>query len=158
MFRGKDQCKSIQSCPKLSYLCKGKFLSWWQHLFRRARGVTEWLGEFENDVIQILLPWQSPDLNPTAHLWEILDQCTASPSSKHHYSTTVYAKVLSCYSTLSSHICNHTCCTSYLNISWLIYLANSSWNRKVSENVFNVYPWYVLISVYLKSKSWALSH
>ena len=89
-------------------------------LFRQAQGVTEWLDEFENDVIQIPLPLQSPDLTPTAHLWEILDQCIASLSSKQRYSTTVYAEVLSCYSTLSSHTCKHTLCTSYLNTSWLI--------------------------------------
>ena len=121
-------------------------------LFRQAQGVTEWLDEFENDVIQIPLPLQSPDLTPTAHLWEILDQCIASLSSKQRYSTTVYAEVLSCYSTLSSHTCKHTLCTSYLNTSWLI-LFNHQQLEQEHVCVFNVHPWYVLISVYLSLKA-----
>ena len=38
----------------------------------RVRGVTEWF-EYESDVGYMLLPLQSPDLNPGEQLWEILD-------------------------------------------------------------------------------------
>uniref|UniRef100_A0A3B4YAJ7 Tc1-like transposase DDE domain-containing protein n=1 Tax=Seriola lalandi dorsalis TaxID=1841481 RepID=A0A3B4YAJ7_SERLL len=54
---------------------------------RRARGVTEWFDEYENNVNHMLWPPESPDLNPVNHLCQILDQHVRQhstlPSSKH---------------------------------------------------------------------------
>ncbi len=40
-----------------------------------APGLTEWFGEYENDVNKMLYnALQSQDLNPFEHLWKILNQ------------------------------------------------------------------------------------
>lgn len=52
----------------------------------RAQDFTEWFDEYENDANHILWVSQTPDLNPTEHLQEFLDQhvrqCYPSPTSK----------------------------------------------------------------------------
>lgn len=39
----------------------------------REHGVTEWSDEYENYVIHMLLPSQSPDFSSTTRLWKILE-------------------------------------------------------------------------------------
>ena len=81
-LRGKGHCKSIQIvlsdhlCPMMKpFHPDGSGLFQDDNApIHRARGVTEWFEEYENQVNHILRPSQSPDLIPIALLWEILDQ------------------------------------------------------------------------------------
>lgn len=49
----------------------------------RAHGVTERFDGYENDMNHVLRSSLSPDLSPTEHLWEIMDQPVRQCSPSH---------------------------------------------------------------------------